>query len=96
MVQQDERLSRAATRKRVCARWQLLYTLVNNPSLLGSRKHFQLQSSSSSSSSPKGALNGGLKRGAKEGGTAEASGQPVAGEAAEAEVSESPSELRAQ
>jgi len=87
MVQQDDRLSRAATRMRVCARWQLLYTLVNNPSLLGSRKHFQLQSSSSPS---EGALNGALKRGAKEGSTEEASGQPVAGEAAEAEVSESP------
>uniref|UniRef100_A0A3P9IVD0 Receptor for retinol uptake STRA6 n=1 Tax=Oryzias latipes TaxID=8090 RepID=A0A3P9IVD0_ORYLA len=27
--------------RRICFRWQLLYTLVNNPSLLGSRKHFQ-------------------------------------------------------
>ncbi|XP_024117337.1 receptor for retinol uptake stra6 [Oryzias melastigma] len=27
--------------RRICIRWQLLYTLVNNPSLLGSRKHFQ-------------------------------------------------------
>ncbi|KAF6716009.1 Stimulated by retinoic acid gene 6-like protein [Oryzias melastigma] len=27
--------------RRICIRWQLMYTLVNNPSLLGSRKHFQ-------------------------------------------------------
>lgn len=40
--------SRASSRRRVRARWQLLYTLVNNPSLLGSRKHFQtLQASES-------------------------------------------------
>lgn len=38
----------ASSRRRVRSRWQLLYTLVNNPSLLGSRKHFQtLQTSES-------------------------------------------------
>uniref|UniRef100_A0A3Q3W2E1 Receptor for retinol uptake STRA6 n=1 Tax=Mola mola TaxID=94237 RepID=A0A3Q3W2E1_MOLML len=45
---QLNRPSRASGRQRVRARWQLLYTLVNNPSLLGSRKHFQtLQTSES-------------------------------------------------
>lgn len=38
---QENRTSKANTSRRVRARWQLLYTLVNNPSLLGSRKHFQ-------------------------------------------------------
>lgn len=40
--------SKATGRRRIRCRWQLLYTLVNNPSLLGSRKHFQtLQTSES-------------------------------------------------
>ncbi|KAK0135396.1 Receptor for retinol uptake stra6 [Merluccius polli] len=77
MVQQENRLARAANRKRVFVRWQLLYTLINNPSLLGSRKHFQLQTSC------EGALNGALQ--CKEGSTKEASCQLVAGEAAEVE-----------
>ncbi|XP_047437455.1 receptor for retinol uptake stra6-like isoform X2 [Mugil cephalus] len=38
---QDNKPSKASISRRVRARWQLLYTLVNNPSLLGSRKHFQ-------------------------------------------------------
>lgn len=33
--------SKATSHRRIRSRWQLLYTLVNNPSLLGSRKHFQ-------------------------------------------------------
>uniref|UniRef100_A0A8C3AYS8 Receptor for retinol uptake STRA6 n=1 Tax=Cyclopterus lumpus TaxID=8103 RepID=A0A8C3AYS8_CYCLU len=36
----------ATGHRRVRSRWQLLYTLVNNPSLLGSRKHFQTQQTS--------------------------------------------------
>ncbi|XP_047218563.1 receptor for retinol uptake stra6-like isoform X2 [Girardinichthys multiradiatus] len=45
---QENRPNKAASSQRICARWQLLYTLVNNPSLLGSRKHFQtLQTSES-------------------------------------------------
>lgn len=40
--------NKATSRRRIRSRWQLLYTLVNNPSLLGSRKHFQtLQTSES-------------------------------------------------
>ncbi|XP_075892044.1 receptor for retinol uptake stra6-like [Nelusetta ayraudi] len=37
----ENRSSKAAARRRLRCRWQLLYTLINNPSLLGSRKHFQ-------------------------------------------------------
>uniref|UniRef100_A0A8C4HB80 Receptor for retinol uptake STRA6 n=1 Tax=Dicentrarchus labrax TaxID=13489 RepID=A0A8C4HB80_DICLA len=45
---QENRPSKATSRQRIRCRWQLLYTLVNNPSLLGSRKHFQtLQTSES-------------------------------------------------
>ncbi|KAK5935697.1 hypothetical protein CgunFtcFv8_021039 [Champsocephalus gunnari] len=33
--------NKATSRRRIQCRWQLVYTLVNNPSLLGSRKHFQ-------------------------------------------------------
>ncbi|KAM9528181.1 receptor for retinol uptake stra6-like isoform 2-T2 [Salvelinus alpinus] len=46
--------------KRARGHWQLLYTLVNNPSLVGSRKHFQRQSSESF-------FNGTLNWAAKEG-----------------------------
>ncbi|KAJ3593212.1 hypothetical protein NHX12_005548 [Muraenolepis orangiensis] len=78
-VQQENRgESRAAHKKRVRMRWQLLYTLVNNPSLLGSRKHFQLQASS------EGALNGALKCSVKEVGTTDAGCELAAAEAAEA------------
>lgn len=38
---QVSRPTRASSSRRIRARWQLLYTLVNNPSLLGCRKHFQ-------------------------------------------------------
>ncbi|KAM4596367.1 receptor for retinol uptake stra6-like isoform 1-T2 [Fundulus diaphanus] len=45
---QENRPAKATGSRRIRARWQLLYTLVNNPSLLGSRKHFQtLQTSES-------------------------------------------------
>ncbi|XP_033473717.2 receptor for retinol uptake stra6-like [Epinephelus lanceolatus] len=45
---QENRPNKATSRRRICCRWLLLYTLVNNPSLLGSRKHFQtLQTSES-------------------------------------------------
>uniref|UniRef100_A0A3B3XCG7 Receptor for retinol uptake STRA6 n=1 Tax=Poecilia mexicana TaxID=48701 RepID=A0A3B3XCG7_9TELE len=44
----ENRPNKAASGQRIRTRWQLLYTLVNNPSLLGSRKHFQtLQTSES-------------------------------------------------
>ncbi|KAJ4947202.1 hypothetical protein JOQ06_009240 [Pogonophryne albipinna] len=38
---QVNRPNKATSRRRIQCRWQLVYTLVNNPSLLGSRKHFQ-------------------------------------------------------
>ncbi|KAF3832999.1 hypothetical protein F7725_026664 [Dissostichus mawsoni] len=45
---QVNRPNKATSRRRIQCRWQLVYTLVNNPSLLGSRKHFQtLQTSES-------------------------------------------------
>lgn len=45
---QENRQNKATSSRRIRSRWQLLYTLVNNPSLLGSRKHFQtLQTSPS-------------------------------------------------
>uniref|UniRef100_A0A8C5CV59 Receptor for retinol uptake STRA6 n=1 Tax=Gadus morhua TaxID=8049 RepID=A0A8C5CV59_GADMO len=76
---QPNRLAPAAQRKRLCVRWQLLYTLVNNASLLGSRKHFQVQASSAEAG-----LNGALRRGSvRAGGTREASPGPGASEAAE-------------
>ncbi|KAL6113518.1 stra6 [Pungitius sinensis] len=52
------------SRPRVRARWQLLYTLVNNPSLLGSRKHFQTQQTPETV--PNGAPTCGSKKGGEE------------------------------
>ncbi|XP_054627373.1 receptor for retinol uptake stra6-like isoform X2 [Dunckerocampus dactyliophorus] len=40
--------SKSASSRRIRSRWQLIYTLVNNPSLLGSRKHFQAMQASES------------------------------------------------
>ncbi|XP_071378929.1 receptor for retinol uptake stra6-like [Centroberyx affinis] len=77
MAQQDKKQSKAADSRRIRSRWQLLYTLVNNPSLLGSRKHFQLQTSDSF-------LNGTLSRGAKEAG--EPASEPAADTAQPAET----------
>lgn len=56
----------ATVRRRVRSRWQLLYTLVNNPSLLGSRKHFRALQTSGS------ILNGTPKHGSKRGGEKDA------------------------
>ncbi|KAM6980269.1 receptor for retinol uptake stra6-like [Aplochiton taeniatus] len=47
LVHQQKRQNKVTNTRRIRARWQLLYTLVNNSSLLCSRKHFQLQSSDS-------------------------------------------------
>ncbi|XP_032371890.1 receptor for retinol uptake stra6 isoform X1 [Etheostoma spectabile] len=58
---QENRPSKATSRRRICCRWQLLYTLVNNPSLLGSRKHFQTLQTSES------VLNGTPNRSSKKG-----------------------------
>ncbi|XP_030622257.1 receptor for retinol uptake stra6 [Chanos chanos] len=66
LVQQEKKQNKVSNAKRARGHWQLLYTLVNNPSLVGSRKHFQRQSSESF-------LNGTLNRSTKEGSKKEAS-----------------------
>ncbi|KAB5565648.1 hypothetical protein PHYPO_G00243980 [Pangasianodon hypophthalmus] len=60
LVSQDKKQNKVPDAKQARGHWHLLYTLVNNPSLVGSRKHFQRQSSES-------VLNGTLKRSSKEG-----------------------------
>ncbi|KAF3686749.1 Receptor for retinol uptake stra6 [Channa argus] len=45
---QENRPRKATSSRRIRSRWQVLYTLVNNPSLLGSRKHFQIRQTSDS------------------------------------------------
>ncbi|XP_076588784.1 receptor for retinol uptake stra6 [Chaetodon auriga] len=65
LVQQEKKQHKVSSAKRARRHWQLLYTLVNNPSLVGTRKHFQRQTAESF-------LNGSLNRSAKEGSTKEA------------------------
>ncbi|XP_035520283.1 receptor for retinol uptake stra6 [Morone saxatilis] len=60
LVQQEKKQLKVSNAKRARRHWQLLYTLVNNPSLVGTRKHFQRQTAESF-------LNGSLKRSTKEG-----------------------------
>ncbi|KAM9861148.1 receptor for retinol uptake stra6-like [Aulostomus maculatus] len=67
---QESRQSKANSSQRIRSRWLLLYTLVNNPSLLGSRKHFQTLQTSES------VLNGTPKRSSKKGSKRETS-QPT-------------------
>uniref|UniRef100_A0AAX7UFI1 Receptor for retinol uptake STRA6 n=1 Tax=Astatotilapia calliptera TaxID=8154 RepID=A0AAX7UFI1_ASTCA len=59
LVQQDKKQNKVSTAKRARRHWQLLYTLVNNPSLVGTRKHFQRQTTDSF-------LNGSLNRSTRE------------------------------
>ncbi|XP_061526105.1 receptor for retinol uptake stra6-like isoform X3 [Phycodurus eques] len=42
---QESSQSTSTSSRRIRSRWQLVYTLVNNPALLGSRKHFQTMQS---------------------------------------------------
>uniref|UniRef100_A0A3Q1KBR9 Receptor for retinol uptake STRA6 n=1 Tax=Anabas testudineus TaxID=64144 RepID=A0A3Q1KBR9_ANATE len=56
-------VSKAAKSRRLRSRWQLLYTLVNNPSLLGSRKHFQTRQTADSALN--GTPNHSFKKGSK-------------------------------
>jgi len=65
LVHQEKKQLKASSAKRARGHWQLLYTLVNNPSLVGTRKHFQRQAAD-------GFLNGSLHRSAKEGSRKEA------------------------
>ncbi|KAJ0001792.1 hypothetical protein NQD34_001588, partial [Periophthalmus magnuspinnatus] len=55
---QENRPNAAVLSRRVRRRWQLVYTLVNNPSLLGSRKHFQTQASEANPTNTANAANG--------------------------------------
>uniref|UniRef100_A0A3Q3LKC3 Receptor for retinol uptake STRA6 n=1 Tax=Mastacembelus armatus TaxID=205130 RepID=A0A3Q3LKC3_9TELE len=59
LVQQEKKHHKVSSAKRAHGHWQLLYTLVNNPSLVSTRKHFQHQTTESF-------LNGSLKRSTKE------------------------------
>ncbi|KAK2853675.1 hypothetical protein Q5P01_006336 [Channa striata] len=68
---EENRPRKAASSSRIRARWQVLYTLVNNPSLLGSRKHFQIRQTSES------ILNGTPNHSSKKGSRKE-SGRPAA------------------
>ncbi|XP_023671683.2 receptor for retinol uptake stra6 [Paramormyrops kingsleyae] len=61
LVQKEKKPTLKSSARRAQARWLLLYTLVNNPALAASRKHFGCQSSESF-------LNGTLSRATKEGG----------------------------
>ncbi|XP_056137791.1 receptor for retinol uptake stra6 [Lampris incognitus] len=65
LVKQEKKQLQVSSAKRARGHWLLLYTLVNNPSLVGTRKHFQLQATDSF-------LNGGLDRSTKEGSKKEA------------------------
>ncbi|XP_045893936.1 receptor for retinol uptake stra6 [Micropterus dolomieu] len=65
LVQQEKKQLQASIAKRTRRHWHLLYTLVNNPSLVGTRKHFQRQTTESF-------LNGSLNRSAKVGSKKEA------------------------
>uniref|UniRef100_A0A3Q1HXW2 Receptor for retinol uptake STRA6 n=1 Tax=Anabas testudineus TaxID=64144 RepID=A0A3Q1HXW2_ANATE len=65
LVQQEKKQHKVSSAKRAYGHWQLLYTLVNNPSLMGTRKHFQRQTAESF-------VNGSLNRRTKEGSKKEA------------------------
>ncbi|KAG7276255.1 hypothetical protein CRUP_018637 [Coryphaenoides rupestris] len=41
LVQQEKNQKKACAARRARAHWRLVYTLVNNPSLVGTRKHFK-------------------------------------------------------
>lgn len=59
LVQQEKKQHKVSSAKRARGHWQLMYTLVSNPSLVGTRKHFQRQTSESF-------LNGSFNRSTKE------------------------------
>nr|XP_046250584.1 receptor for retinol uptake stra6 [Scatophagus argus]XP_046250585.1 receptor for retinol uptake stra6 [Scatophagus argus]XP_046250586.1 receptor for retinol uptake stra6 [Scatophagus argus]XP_046250587.1 receptor for retinol uptake stra6 [Scatophagus argus] len=65
LVQQEKKQHKVSSAKRARRHWQLLYTLVNNPSLVGTRKHFKRQTAGSF-------LNGSLNHSSKEGSKQEA------------------------
>ncbi|XP_029008335.1 receptor for retinol uptake stra6 [Betta splendens] len=65
LVQQEKKQHKVSSAKRAYGHWQLLYTLVNNPSLVSTRKHFKRQPAGSF-------VNGSLNRNTKEGSKKEA------------------------
>nr|XP_061812866.1 receptor for retinol uptake stra6-like [Nerophis lumbriciformis] len=62
LVQQEKKQVKVSSAKRARGHWQLLYTLVNNPSLVGTRKHF-LQQRAATDSFVNGSLKGSTKGG---------------------------------
>ncbi|XP_055011105.1 receptor for retinol uptake stra6 [Boleophthalmus pectinirostris] len=65
LVQKEKKVHKVSSAKRARGRWQLLYTLVNNPALVGTRKHFRRQSAGGGGGS---FVNGSLKKSTKAGG----------------------------
>ncbi|XP_051917355.1 receptor for retinol uptake stra6 [Hippocampus zosterae] len=59
LVQQEKKHLKVPSAERARGHWQLLYTLVNNPSVVGTRKHFQQRVATESF------VNGSLKGGSK-------------------------------
>lgn len=74
LVQKEKKQHKVSSAKRARGHWQLLYTLVNNPALVGTRKHFQRLSAESF-------VNGSLKRSAKDGSKKEAARKEAEGAA---------------
>ncbi|KAF3688788.1 Receptor for retinol uptake stra6 [Channa argus] len=64
LVQQEKKQHKVSSAKRAYGHWQILYTLVNNPSLVSTRKHFQRHSAGSF-------VNGSFNRNTKERGKKE-------------------------
>ncbi|XP_033824673.1 receptor for retinol uptake stra6 [Periophthalmus magnuspinnatus] len=77
LVQKDKKVHKVSSAKRARGRWQLLYTLVNNPALVGTRKHFQRHSAGRF-------INGSLSKNIKEGSKKEASSKEASNKEAEA------------
>ncbi|KAM4618239.1 receptor for retinol uptake stra6 [Polymixia lowei] len=76
LVQQEKKQHKVSSAKRARGHWQLIYTLVNNPSLVGTRKHFKHQTTESFVN---GSLNRASKKGSKkEPGTKEVEAAAVA------------------
>ncbi|XP_072320873.1 receptor for retinol uptake stra6-like [Eucyclogobius newberryi] len=85
---QENRPNAALLSRRIRRRWQLVFTLVNNPSLLGSRKHFQTQPSETAASAANGTPT--TKTGSRnsQAGSRKDKKEPELGLAVEAEIEE--------
>ncbi|XP_049579749.1 receptor for retinol uptake stra6 [Syngnathus scovelli] len=60
LVQQEKKHPKVSSAKRARGHWQLLFTLVNNPSVVGTRKHFQQRAPTDSFVN--GSLKGSVKK----------------------------------